>query len=74
MRLKSIILFFFLLTGLTARSQDEKWKVLETEADTLLNHEDYEGALKLYSKILDNVKPEINISTSFSADAKSLRL
>ena len=48
----------FLLAGLTARSQDEKLKVLETEADTLFNHEDYEGALKLYSRILETAKSE----------------
>ena len=35
-----------------ARSQDAKWKKWEVEADTLLNRQDYAGALKLYDKVI----------------------
>ena len=50
--------FFFLLSGFNAWSQEEKWKEWEAEADTLLNHEEFEGALKLYSKIIDGAGPK----------------
>lgn len=35
----------------------QHWKALEVEADTLLAREDYEGAVKLYSKIINTSKP-----------------
>jgi len=36
-----------------AQAQDEKWRAWETEADTLMSHEDFEGAVKLYSKVIE---------------------
>jgi tetratricopeptide (TPR) repeat protein len=54
MSVKSALVWFFLLAvGIEAHSQNEKWKAWEVEADTLLNRQDFEGAVKLYSKIID---------------------
>ena len=47
------LLFFFSVVGIEARAQIEKWKAWEVEADTLLSRENFEGAAKLYSKIID---------------------
>lgn len=57
MPLKTIILFFILLTGFNAYSQDQEWKGWEAEADTLVNHENFGEALILYSKIIDGASP-----------------
>jgi tetratricopeptide (TPR) repeat protein len=51
-----LVLFFLLAVGIEALSQNEKWKAWEVEADTLLNRQDFEGAVKLYSKIIDASK------------------
>src|SRR5437899_1637610 len=59
MQIKNFILLFLLLIGFQAFSQNEKWKAWETEGDTLVNHENFEEALKLYSKILDAAKKDI---------------
>lgn len=40
----------------TAMAQDPKWKKWETEADTLMNKQDFEGAIKLYSKAIKSSK------------------
>ena len=37
-------------------AQDPKWKKWETEADTLMNKQDFEGAIKLYSKAIKSSK------------------
>ncbi len=58
MPIRSIILFFILLNGFNAHSQDEKLKGWEAEGDTLLNHEDFQGALKQYSRIIDFSKAD----------------
>jgi len=51
MSVKSALVWFFLLTiGIEARSQNEKWKAWEVEADTLLNRQDFEGAIKLIQR------------------------
>lgn len=38
--------------GVNAQSQNKKWKSWEAEADTLMNHEQFDGAIKLYSRII----------------------
>jgi len=66
MSVKSALVWFFLLTiGFEARSQNEKWKAWEVEADTLLNHQDFEGAVKLYSKIID--ASGLKVKSTFTA-------
>ena len=40
-----------------AQSQSDKNKALEIEADTLIGRQDYAGALKLYSAIIQKSKP-----------------
>lgn len=41
-----------------ALAQEAKWKKWEAEADTLMNKEDFEGAIKLYSKAIKSSKLE----------------
>src|SRR5258706_11695312 len=66
MSVKSALVWFFLLTiGIEARSQNEKWKAWEVEADTLLNRQDFEGAIKLYSKIID--ASGLKVKSTFTA-------
>jgi tetratricopeptide (TPR) repeat protein len=52
--------FFFVVVGLAlcfaSFAQSEKTKAWEAEGDTLLNRQDFEGALKLYTKILKATK------------------
>jgi len=51
----SIILLFFLLCvlALNAQTTSAKWKVIEIEGDTLLNRQDFEGAIKSYNKVVE---------------------
>jgi len=57
MSAKSVLVWLLLLAvGIEAHSQNEKWKAWEVEADTLLNRQDFAGALKLYTKIIDASK------------------
>jgi len=44
------------LVSLSGISQNPKWAAWETEADTLMSHEDFKGAIKLYTKIIDASK------------------
>lgn len=37
-------------------AQDSKWKKWEIEADTLMNRQDFDGAIKLYSKAIKSSK------------------
>jgi tetratricopeptide (TPR) repeat protein len=55
---KTVVLTFFFSIALSASAQDEqtRWAKLETDADTLMRHEDFEGAAKLYTKIIDESK------------------
>ena len=46
-----LIVLMFSVVGVKAQTQT--WRSLQTEADTLLAHEDYAGALKLYNKVID---------------------
>ncbi|MEZ4973826.1 MAG: tetratricopeptide repeat protein [Cyclobacteriaceae bacterium] len=48
--------FLFTLVALTSFAQDAKWKKYEVEADTLMNRQDFEGAIKLYSKVIKTSK------------------
>jgi tetratricopeptide (TPR) repeat protein len=52
-RLLIIVLAFFIGN---AMAQDPKWKKWEIEADTLMNKQDFEGAIKLYSKAIKSSK------------------
>lgn len=49
---KLFFLTVFALLSFIGFSQDQKWKKWEVEADTLMNHQDFEGALKLYTKVI----------------------
>jgi tetratricopeptide (TPR) repeat protein len=46
-------LFCFSLSGF---AQTPKWKAWEVEADTLLEHQDFKGAIVLYTKVLKKTK------------------
>lgn len=51
----SIILLFCLVCTISLRAQlsSAKWKVVEAEGDTLLNRQDFEGAIKSYNKVVE---------------------
>lgn len=49
---------FFVFCSNVVWAQNPKWKALEVEADTLLNNQDFQGALKLYTKIINGSKPK----------------
>ena len=51
-------LFFLLLSSLTvgALAQTPKWKVWEAEGDTLLDRQDFEGAIARYTKVIKTTK------------------
>lgn len=52
-----IILFLFALPGFVfSQDNQARWSEWETEADTLMSHQDYEGAAKLYTKIIGESK------------------
>lgn len=53
-----LLLIFFLSYAEFVSAQDEqsRWVKWETDADTLMNHQDFNGAIKLYSKIIDESK------------------
>lgn len=51
-----IFLFFVGSIGAQAQVASAKWKVIEAEGDTLLNREDYAGALKLYDQAIEQSK------------------
>jgi tetratricopeptide (TPR) repeat protein len=50
-----LTIIFLLLTAICAQAQitSAKWKAVETEADTLLNRQDYQGALKKYNEAIE---------------------
>lgn len=51
-----ILILFFGLISISGFAQNPKWAAWETEADTLMSHEDFEGAIKLYTKVIDASK------------------
>lgn len=54
-------LFFcgvLLLAGGVAMGQQQKWKQWEIKGDTLLNRQDFSGALKHYSKVINSSKAD----------------
>lgn len=53
---RPILIIFFLLNVGVGFAQNPKWTTWETEADTLMSQEDFAGAIKLYSKIVDESK------------------
>ncbi len=55
MRREFPFLYFLLCFTISAFGQDEqaRWSNWETEADTLMNHQDFAGAAALYSKIIN---------------------
>jgi len=66
---KFSVLFFLLCLSSLAFAQDEqeRWTKWETDADTLMNHQDFAGAAALYSKIISECKFQdliIDLSTS----------
>ena len=56
MRIVFLGLVFSVFCRHAGLTQNLKWQKWETEADTLLNRQDYQGALKLYTKIIDASK------------------
>jgi tetratricopeptide (TPR) repeat protein len=50
-----ILSFAMVVTNLSA--QNDKVAKWESEADTLMAHEDYQAALKLFNRIIDGTKP-----------------
>ncbi len=58
-----ILILFFGLISVSGFAQNPKWAVWETEADTLMSHEDFKGAIKLYTKVIDASK--LNDEKSF---------
>lgn len=58
LRLYSVFLLLALASQ-AAQGQDAKWKKWETEADTLLNNQDFEEALKLYNKVIKSSKLKV---------------
>ena len=53
---KLIILLVVAFATFTVQAQDPKWQAWETEADTLMSREDFAGAAKLYTKVIDASK------------------
>jgi len=51
-----IVLLAVVFTSLSAHAQDPKSQAWETEADTLMSREDFVGAAKLYTKVIDASK------------------
>ncbi len=51
-----ILLFLIVFTTGLIFGQDPKWKKWEIEADTLMNRQDYVGAIKLFSKVIKTSK------------------
>ncbi len=49
---KVLFLFVFTALSLVAMSQNSSLEKMEVEADTLMRREDFEGAIKIYSKII----------------------
>ena len=63
MRASVILLLCLCCTiGLRAQTSSAKWKVFETEGDTLLNRQNFEGALKSYNKVIEISKLKDNES------------
>jgi tetratricopeptide (TPR) repeat protein len=50
----SLVILFYFNSGLLA--QESNWAAWEVEADTLMNRQNYDGAIKLYSKIVNESK------------------
>jgi tetratricopeptide (TPR) repeat protein len=62
--MKSFVAILLLVSvlGVHAQTSSAKWKVLEIEGDTLLNREDFKGALELYNKAIELSKLKDNES------------
>jgi tetratricopeptide (TPR) repeat protein len=50
------LVILFCIRANTLLAQESTWAVWETEADTLMSKENYEGAVKLYSKVINESK------------------
>jgi tetratricopeptide (TPR) repeat protein len=62
---KLIIVIAGVFTMLSAHAQVPKWKAWEIEADTLMSRQDFTGASKLYTKVIDASK--LKERTDYSA-------
>jgi tetratricopeptide (TPR) repeat protein len=54
--MRSSLIIFFLtvcVCSVQAQTASEKWKTIEAQADTLLNNQDFAGALKLYNRVAE---------------------
>lgn len=49
-------IFLLSLVSITGFSQNPKWTAWETQADTLMSHQDFKGAVKLYTKVISASK------------------
>lgn len=62
---KLIIVLAGVFTMVSAHAQVPKWKAWEIEADTLMSRQDFTGASKLYTKVIDASK--LKERTDYSA-------
>ena len=51
-----VSIFLLSLVSITGFSQNPKWTAWETQADTLMSHQDFKGAVKLYTKVISASK------------------
>src|SRR5258708_2078936 len=52
----SLLLLLTCAGFVSAQDEQTRWSQWEAEADTLMNHQDFAGAAKLYTKIVDDSK------------------
>jgi len=63
--LRVLLILFVSAIAVSGFSQDPKWAAWETEADTLMSREDFTGATKLYTKVVEASK--LKDKTSYRA-------
>lgn len=53
MKVSAILIFLFCACHVNAQTSSAKWKEIEAEGDTLLNRQDFQGALAAYNKVVE---------------------
>lgn len=53
MRVPAILLLLICALNLNAQTSSAKWKAMESEGDTLLNRQDFQGAIKIYNNVIE---------------------
>lgn len=54
--MRAVTILFLLIVsvlGVRAQTSSAKWKVIETEGDTLLDRQDFKGAIEKYNKVVE---------------------